>query len=245
MQLSRNPMKGKFQYLWVLALPAVMASCGRAPESTGIEYAPQMYHTIALEPFTQIQDSIAPFKDGMNAQASVPGTIFRGGWADYPYAADDTLGHKSQINPLPWNDQVKAEGEVLYTRYCGICHGKGGAGDGKVSEKDEINPPSFLEEKFKNYTSGQFYHTIMFGKNAMGSYASQLTYEERWKVVHYVEELQGKHAAPTDTTVAAPADSAAAAAALAKEKQPEAGNAPGSPKPAPKPDAKGGKSSGH
>lgn len=231
MQFSRNPMKGKLQYLWVLAIPAVMASCGRAPESTGIEYAPQMYHTIALEPFTQIQDSIAPFKDGMNAQPSVAGTIFRGGWADYPYAADDTVGHKTQTNPLPWNDQVKAEGEVLYTRYCGICHGKGGAGDGKVAEKDEINPPSFMEDKYKKYSSGQFYHVIMFGKGVMGSYASQLTYEERWKVVHYVEELQGKHAVPADTSAAAPVDSVAAPDA---EKKPAA-QPEEKPKPKPKP----------
>lgn len=203
MLISLNNMKGKLFLLSVLAVPVLMTSCSRSPESTGIEYAPEMYHTIALEPFTQIQDSIAPFGNKMNAQASVPGTIPRGGWADYQFAENDSAGPISNPNPLPATDEVLAQGEVLYTRYCGICHGKTGAGDGKVSEKDEINPPSFLTGKWKDYTPGQFYHVIMYGKNIMGSYASQLTFEERWKVIHYISKLQGKTAG-----AATPADSA-------------------------------------
>ncbi|RZL99726.1 MAG: cytochrome c, partial [Pedobacter sp.] len=42
----------------------------------------------------------------------------------------------------------------------------------------------------KDLTDGQIYHTIQYGLNLMGSYASQLSPEERWKVVMYVHELQ-------------------------------------------------------
>ncbi|HMQ43796.1 MAG TPA: cytochrome c, partial [Mariniflexile sp.] len=34
------------------------------------------------------------------------------------------------------------------------------------------------------------YHTIHYGKNAMGSYANQLQEEERWQVVSYVLQLR-------------------------------------------------------
>ena len=45
-----------------------------------------------------------------------------------------------------------------------------------------------------------------YGKNMMGSHASQLDKEERWKLVLYVENLIAKNgpkneAAPADTTV--------------------------------------------
>jgi hypothetical protein len=30
----------------------------------------------------------------------------------------------------------------------------------------------------------------MHGKNLMGSHSAQLTYNERWQVVHYVEKLR-------------------------------------------------------
>ena len=33
----------------------------------------------------------------------------------------------------------------------------------------------------------------------MGSHASQLTQEERWKLVYYVQKLQGPKVAPTDS----------------------------------------------
>jgi hypothetical protein len=34
------------------------------------------------------------------------------------------------------------------------------------------------------------FHTLTYGKGAMGSHASQLTKAERWKVVAYVKHLQ-------------------------------------------------------
>jgi len=34
------------------------------------------------------------------------------------------------------------------------------------------------------------YHVIMHGKGIMGSHASQLTYDERWKIVRYVVKLR-------------------------------------------------------
>jgi len=41
-------------------------------------------------------------------------------------------------------------------------------------------------------TDGKIYHTITYGYNAMGSHASQISPEDRWKVVMYVHELQKK-----------------------------------------------------
>jgi len=57
-------------------------------------------------------------------------------------------------------------------------------------------PPSYSTGQssrggaMKDLTDGKIYHTITYGNGAMGSYASQLDPEERWKVVLYVHHLQ-------------------------------------------------------
>ena len=51
---------------------------------------------------------------------------------------------------------------------------------------------NFLLEEFVNASNGRYYHSIIYGKNAMGAYADKLSYEERWQVIHYVRSLQAK-----------------------------------------------------
>ena len=41
-------------------------------------------------------------------------------------------------------------------------------------------------------SNGRFYHSIMQGRNLMGSYKDKLNYEERWQVIHYIRSLQAK-----------------------------------------------------
>jgi mono/diheme cytochrome c family protein len=59
---------------------------------------------------------------------------------------------------------------------------------------------------------GQMFYSVTYGKNLMGGYASQLDAKQRWMVISYIKNKQGK-AQP----VAAPAaDSAAVKAVAAK-----------------------------
>jgi hypothetical protein len=49
---------------------------------------------------------------------------------------------------------------------------------------------------------GKMFHSITYGKNLMGQHASQVTKEERWLVIHYINELI-KKATPAANTPAA------------------------------------------
>ena len=40
--------------------------------------------------------------------------------------------------------------------------------------------------------SGHIFHAITYGLNAMGPHASQITEQERWKIVLHVQKLQGE-----------------------------------------------------
>jgi hypothetical protein len=52
---------------------------------------------------------------------------------------------------------------------------------------------------------GQMFYSVTYGKNMMGSYASQLNRKQRWMVIHYVKAEQAKKKAASggsDSTAA-------------------------------------------
>ena len=101
-------------------------------------------------------------------------------------------------NPLELNSQTLEEGKQLYEMFCKHCHGDKGDGKGSISHPLYSGVPSYADKLAPRRTGasmselkdGNIYHAITFGLNAMGPHASQLTQEERWKIVHYVNVLQ-------------------------------------------------------
>jgi mono/diheme cytochrome c family protein len=80
---------------------------------------------------------------------------------------------------------------------CSQCHGLEGKGDGSIVNLGKFPaPPSYSTGNssrggsMKDLTDGKIYHTITHGVNLMGPHKSQLSPEQRWKVVMYVHELQ-------------------------------------------------------
>jgi len=64
-------------------------------------------------------------------------------------------------------------------------------------------------------TEGMMFYSVTYGRNLMGSYASQLTPRQRWKIIHYIKTETGKKGngtmAPGAAATPAVADSAATA----------------------------------
>jgi cytochrome c len=103
------------------------------------------------------------------------------------------------VNPMENTDEILADGKALYGMFCKHCHGKTGTGDGTMTHVIYSAVPHFNDDKtirrsgtpMRELTSGHIFHAITYGLNAMGPHASQITEEERWKIVLYVqEELQ-------------------------------------------------------
>jgi mono/diheme cytochrome c family protein len=187
----------KFRILGVLiiaiAATVVISSC-KDKRSTGWEYAPNMYEHLAYDPDQPNNN----FKDGKTAQVPPAGTIPIG-WVkfDYPNTHDGHLLASTEVkSPLPQTAANFADGKVLFLHFCSPCHGQNGQGDGLVVQHGFPPPPSYSKGQssrggaMKDLTDGKIYHTITYGLNAMGSYASQLDPSERWKVIMYVHHLQ-------------------------------------------------------
>lgn len=178
------------------------SSCGvKDSNSPGVEFMPDMYRSPSLEvngTHTLDGDTM------MNFQKPVKGTVARG---YMPYAYPNTnegyeAAGNNLHNPLSASnkEQWEKDGEVLYGKFCVHCHGASGAGDGKVGGKLPGPPPAY-NGALKNLPEGKIFHSITYGKGSMGSHASQLTQEERWKLVYYVQKLQGpKEVAAADIT---------------------------------------------
>lgn len=191
--LAMNKIKILGTTAFVIAASIVITSC-KDKRSTGWEYAPNMYEHKAYE-YDQANSN---FKNGQTAQTPPAGTIPVGFKKfDYPNTKDGYEQASLEVkNPLPLTSTNIEEGKKLFTTFCSPCHGVQGQGDGLVVSHGYPPPPSYSKGQssrggaMKDLTDGKIYHTITYGVNAMGSYASQVAPEERWKIVMYVHHLQ-------------------------------------------------------
>ncbi len=202
----------KLTVISFVAMAVIMTaiSCGDK-KKPGKIYMPDMAYSRAYETYSENP----LFEDNQTNRTPVAGTIAKG--QQLPFRiAEDTPGDTTNFgkarfisNPLPpLNDADKAEAERLYLIYCGICHGAKLDGNGPLWNNGDgaypAAPKDLTDPVVANQGDGQLFYTITYGKNKMGSYASQLNIKQRWMVVHYMKDKLGKSNAPAD------ADSSAA-----------------------------------
>lgn len=203
-------------------LMALAIGCSDVKRERGSSYMPDMQDSRAYETY-----SPSPiFADGQTSREPVAGTVKRGEVFVFHLSMDkpgDTTNYfasRSIRNPLPplGADDLK-EAERLYLINCGICHGTKLDGNGPLW-KDGDGPypskPAALvgEARYEQMPEGQMFYSLTYGKNLMGSYASQLDARQRWMVISYIKSKQSGNkpaAAP-----ASAADSAAAVTIAAK-----------------------------
>lgn len=168
----------------VLAIGLMAVSC-KKDTAPNYQFMPNMYQSAGYETYGE-----AAFKNGIEAQLPAEGSIPRG---HVPFdIANSTEGYElakeTLKSPLD-STQVNAQtGKALYDIYCAICHGTTGDGQGNLVKREKIlGIPNYADREI---TEGSIYHTIYYGKNAMGSYANQLQEAERWQVVSYVLQLR-------------------------------------------------------
>jgi len=213
--LKSSPMRFKniVSVLGIGALGLYISACSASGENPGREFAPQMYHSVAYEPLTQIKDEsqgkwLSNREDGkgeffnsnvnnpsqMNMRVPPANTVRRSQDADLPYRvapADYDLAGETVKNPHEVTADFIAEGKILYGKFCQQCHGETGLGDGKVGEVF-LGVPAYNVGRVADLTEGHIFHTITHGRGRMGAHASQIQMADRWKIVAYVQELQKK-----------------------------------------------------
>jgi len=171
----------------------LLLSCGKT--HPGYEFIPDMARSVPYDAF----DPNPVTRNGQTLQRPVPGTVARGA-LPYRYAATPEEAERAGrelIDPFPPTPEVLAKGEHVYRTFCWVCHGETGQGDGPIIGKFP-NPPSYTSDRVKALPEGQIFHVITRGTGLMPAYATQISPEDRWKAVRYVQKLQhGSNIAPT------------------------------------------------
>ena len=166
----------------------LLSACTRDRSKPNIQYMPDMYQSIPYEPY-----GVNPvLKDSMAALVPPEGAIARGHETlSFPAGLDGyNLAKDSLKSPLKVTPENLANGKKMFDMYCAICHGEKGDGQGTLVKRQKFfGVPNF---KDREITEGSIYHVIYYGRNMMGSHASQLTEKERWQVVQYVLNLRNK-----------------------------------------------------
>jgi len=191
----------------------LLVSCSKIRRSPGRAYMPDMAYSRAYETYASTE---ALQKEGVHYSAlPVTGTVARGDM--FPYTLkNDTTGYAQSAsieNPLNADSINKTEAERLYLVNCGICHGPKLDGNGPLFNDGKgpftSAPKNFMADDMKKMPEGTMFHSVTYGKNAMGSYASQLNTQQRWMVIAYIKSKQAgsvskdsakANALKTDTT---------------------------------------------
>jgi len=188
--------------LIIASLTAVVAltACSDVKRTPGTIYMPDMAYSRAYESYAD-HSNLA--EKGINYNnRPVVGTISRE--EDMPFhipmdkPGDTTNYTASKAVPNPYDTLSKTdmdEAERLYLINCGICHGDKLNGNGPLY-KDGAGPyaakPAALvgDAKYEAMPAGQMFYSVAYGKNLMGSYASQLSRKQRWQVIAYIKAKQ-------------------------------------------------------
>lgn len=209
----------KLAIISIFSIATVMVISCDDHSKPGLDYMPDMKNSRAYETYADHGNLSA--KGVVYNNRPVAGTVSRG--EELPYhLTNDSAGYAQSagaIDPLPKLNQTEmVEAERLFLINCAICHGAALNGNGPLY-KDGNGPfaakPANLvgDSKIVALTEGTLYHVMTYGKNLMGSYASQLDRKQRWMIAQYVKSKQPKAQVPGATSSS---DSTAAGKATAK-----------------------------
>jgi cytochrome c1 len=189
----------------------LLASCSdEVRRNTGRIYMPDMAYSRAYETYSVTpEQKEALLKKGIHfSNTPVPGTLKRGVLFpfDIPQDAvgDSThyIASKEVKSPLFLSDTAQiVESQRLYLVNCAICHGTKLDGNGPLYKGGDgpfpAKPATLVgDKKYEAMPEGQMYYSVTYGKNKMGSYASQLNTQQRWMVIAYIKAKQAGAAQP-------------------------------------------------
>ncbi len=188
--------------LIIASLSAVVAlsACSDVKRKPGSIYMPDMAYSRAYESYAD-HSNLA--EKGINYNSRpVVGTISRE--EDMPFhipmdqPGDTTNYTASKAVPNPYDSLSKTdmeEAERLYLINCGICHGTDLKGNGPIYNDGKgpypAQPKNLIGDPIVSVMpDGQMFYSLTYGKNLMGSYASQLSRKQRWQVIAYIKAQQ-------------------------------------------------------
>ena len=183
-----------------------MVACSDVKRNPGWIYMPDMTYSRAYETYATSAEQIQALQQKGIYFSNTPvlGTIKRGELYPFPIAKDkegdstNYVASKAVKSPIPAMDSSHLiEAERLYLVNCAICHGSKLDGNGPLYKGGEgpfpAKPATLVgDPRYEAMPEGQMFYSATYGKNKMGSYASQLDTRQRWMVINYIKSKQAQ-----------------------------------------------------
>ncbi|MBL7701055.1 MAG: cytochrome c [Ferruginibacter sp.] len=194
----------------ILSTAVVFMSC-KDKRSPGSVYMPDMAYSRAYESYAE-RDSAVFTMNPADAGHKIfynnlppAGTIKRGELFPFnvPNDSNGLLNLSNQVkNPLaPPTGKDLEEAGRLFNINCAVCHGPKGEANGPLAAK--VGGVKSIIASSPGFSDGRIFFVMEYGQNNMGSYAPQLSREQRWRIVQYIRTLEPKAAgnSPASTEV--------------------------------------------
>ena len=97
---------------------------------------------------------------------------------------------KGYTNPTKADGKSVADGKKVYEKYCLLCHGASGKGDGASSGSLEIKPADFGNKaRMAGQSDGELAWKIISGRGPMPAWGPVLQEPEIWNVINYIRSF--------------------------------------------------------
>ncbi len=145
------------------------------------------------------------FEDGRAVRPIPDGTIAWHADIDHPaLTTGEVDGKYVEQYPVEVNAPLLARGRDRFNIYCATCHGVRADGDSEVSHNMELRkPPSLIDDKRRAYPPGRIFSIATLGYGIMPAYGNELSTNDRWAIVAYLQALQLSQSAKLDSLPAA------------------------------------------
>lgn len=182
----------------ICLLGFLLAGCGAEGNEPGYVVTAGMVESVPADPYDP-----SPLTASGRTLMSPPEGTLPYGTLPYTFGAskEETLRAGIElVNPVAKDEDALKRGQWVFETYCQVCHGARGEGDGPVIGAGRFpNPANLLADHTRNLTDGAIYNILTRGQGLMPTYALQVAPLDRWRVIHYVRQMQSPHLPPGGT----------------------------------------------
>lgn len=175
-----------------LILAALLAALILATRRDLTSPAPRLFWGMVRNAAVHSQQESPLFADGRAMRVPPAGTVARGEKPLHfgPGAEERERAGRELKNPFPPSYEVMTRGKQVFETYCQHCHGHNGLGDGAVAKAFPGFSFPLASKSTYDLPDGTIFHIVTYGRNLMPAHASQVSADDRWKVIHYLRDLQ-------------------------------------------------------
>jgi mono/diheme cytochrome c family protein len=168
----------------------VLAGCVRNTPSDKTPYS--LDRGMMKQPKYKAQAHSDFFADSATMRSPVAGTIPRGFLREDQVYYTGIISDTTPVAKIPVTVTLPMlkRGEERFNIYCSPCHSRLGDGKGIVVQRGMVPPPSFHDDRIRNFPDGHIYQVITNGIRNMPAYRFQIPPDDRWAIVAYLRALQ-------------------------------------------------------